>query len=200
MFEDKLTEKDREVLEEHDDKALTHIKEFWRPYGLDFHFELEHKIDNYAQRVAYWNKADYAFDNRHGVRDYTKRGAENYQDGHLRRHPMYDILDRILDGRDDFPEEEKWTFDFTALMKMGKYKEVQNSAGYENLKNIRTGERYYEKRDLKVKKLHMMVRDVETFRKWKKSSLDKRRPQFEKYGERGIDYVHKKILAAVGLL
>lgn len=35
--------------------------------------------------------------------------------------------------------------------------------------------------------------------KWKKSSLHKKRPQFERFGDKGIDYVHRKILKSCGL-
>ena len=66
LFENELTSEDEEILTNHDALALQHIKDFWAVYGLEFYFNVEHKTDNYAQRVAYWSKADYALDSSIG--------------------------------------------------------------------------------------------------------------------------------------
>jgi hypothetical protein len=53
--------------------ALEHIQNFWKPYGVDFPFQVDHKNQRYDQeghevpeshwiaKMAWWSKADYAF-------------------------------------------------------------------------------------------------------------------------------------------
>jgi hypothetical protein len=45
-----------------DKLATDHVQKFWKPYGLELPFQLEHKKDNTFTKAAYWSKADYALD------------------------------------------------------------------------------------------------------------------------------------------
>lgn len=42
-----------------DEEAAKHVKSFWEPYGLNFNFSLEHKIDNLGYSGGYLGKGDY---------------------------------------------------------------------------------------------------------------------------------------------
>ena len=198
LFDDRLSERERDIINQIDKTARNHIQNFWAAYDLDFKFDVEHKTDNFALRVAYWSKADYAFVNYKGVRNYKIRGAKEHQNPELRPHPKYELLDNILNGIDEFPSV--LAYDFSAIMKIGKYKEVQKSSGYLNLKDVKTGEKYKEERHAKFNNLHLFMEDLETYTKLKKYSERKNRPQFERYRDRGIAYLHRKMLESCRML
>ena len=58
LFENELTSEGKAIFKNHDALALKHIKDFWAFYGLEFYFNIEHKTDNYARKVAYWSKME----------------------------------------------------------------------------------------------------------------------------------------------
>ena len=47
LFDNELTieDEDKEIFKNHDALALQHIKDFWALYGVDFHFNVEHKTE-----------------------------------------------------------------------------------------------------------------------------------------------------------
>ena len=59
------------------------------------------KRSNYARRVAYWSKADYALDRVDGERHYKIRGAK--KNANRKKHPKYELFDNILALDDTFP-------------------------------------------------------------------------------------------------
>lgn len=44
-----------------DDLAEQHINEFWEHYGLKLKMKVEHKIENFSLKSAYFNKANSLF-------------------------------------------------------------------------------------------------------------------------------------------
>jgi hypothetical protein len=83
--------------------TLDHIRSFWEPYGLAFQFNVE--VKNIIRAGAYWNKGDYAFRLPDGKTIYAVRGKDRRgKDKDGQKHTTFDLLDNILDGRDDFPQ------------------------------------------------------------------------------------------------
>ena len=108
--------------------AAEHIDTFWGMYGVTLPFNIEHKEGNTFYRAAYWSKAHYAFDTIWGKRTYKIRGARLYKRDNeqgpcgmtLKSHPTYELLDNILDGVDDFPED--LTYHHFYLLKIGAWR------------------------------------------------------------------------------
>lgn len=80
--------------------ANQHINEFWKPYNLSLEFEIEHKEKHTALLLATVGKAHYGIVPISGDRLYKIRGVREWLDG--KRHPMFDLLDLILDEKEVF--------------------------------------------------------------------------------------------------
>ena len=192
MFLKELTTEDELILEKHDKIALDHIKDFWSVYDLDFHFKVEHKEENYALRVAYWSKADYALDRLDSERFYKIRGAKNNKDKNLKKHPKFQLFNYILEEKDIFPED--LTYIFICLLKIGKFKVIQNSKGYEEHRDLQPGDDFIEERTAQFNNTHMPVDTIEVYEKRDKRSKKKDSELFERYATKGIKCVHVKMI------
>ena len=189
MFQGQLTSKDKTILKNHDNIALQHIKEFWSVYGLDFCFDVEHKTDNYAQKVAYWGKADYALDRVNGKRLYKIRGAKQ-KDG-LKRHPKFDLMDNILAGDDTFPDDLRYFI--SNLMKLGTYRTVQKSSNSSKEdKKLQPGDEHV--REIPTAKFNNTHIPVDTVKEYFKRDKRQQEKMFEKYAPEGIKRVHAIML------
>ena len=185
-FDESLTADDKEIFKEHNAIALKHIKDFWRVYDLDFHFDVEHKEENYALRVAYWSKADYALDRVDGERFYKIRGAK--KNTNRKNHPKFQLMDNILALKNSFPED--LTYLFTTLLKIGKFRVIQKSKGYEEHQHLQPGDDYEEERTAQFNNTHMPVDTIEEYEKRDKRSKIKDNVLYERYAAKGIKYVH----------
>ncbi len=174
-----------------DDLAMDHVRQFWEPYGLTLPFNLEHKIGNTFRRAAYWSKADYALltekDTVYALRgkDKSKRGS--------RKHPTFALLDAILAGKDDFPDDLSYTR--AGIMKIGKWLMVQDSNGYADLKGLRPGDNLPEQEyQARYNNNHFPLRDEQDYlrrRNRKKQDRGRSVQWFERYANQGISTVHK---------
>lgn len=177
-------------LHELDSLAAVHIREFWRPYSLEFPFRVEHKA--VIDRGACWSKGDYAFRLPDGKVMYAVRGKDKGQKGG--QHPSFRLLDAILDGRDDFPTD--LDYEHRGIMKLGKYQVVQSCRGYEHLKHLRPGDDYTEARTARYNNTCFPLEDEKDYmRRRGRRKTNRGRPVqwFEKYGPKGIAAVHRRM-------
>jgi hypothetical protein len=176
-----------------DDLALTQVRRFWAPYGLEFPFTLAHKLENTFVRAAYFSKADYGLLKPDGTRVYVLRGKHR-----SKRHPSHAIMDAVLDGRDDFPADV--TYPRGGILKVGEYRVIQSSAnGYGGLKDLRPGDSKPEQRyPARYNNTHMPLPDEATYLR-RRSRRKKHRGRdlqwFERYGRHGIARVHQQMMA-----
>ena len=102
-----------------DELATKHVAEFWQPYSLSLPFKIEHKGENTFSVGVYTSKAHYALKplTATDVKGYLFkiRGARDFTEGELKRHPTYDILTSLLDGKDDVLTDLQ--YDHTQLLK-----------------------------------------------------------------------------------
>lgn len=189
-----------------DETALAHINSFWGHYGLSLPFNIEHKGENTFVKAAYWNKAHYAFElaspeaNKGKERTYKIRGAKEYKDD-LKRHPMFELLDNILDGSDDFPQDLEYDhFYLQSLSKWG----IQDKAlarRDSSEEAVRPGESIIERRTAAFNNVHIPVDTVAEYEKrsgrkrerWEKGQKV-RIELFERFRHLGIKRVHQAIL------
>lgn len=167
--------------------ASEHTEAFWTPYGLSLPFRLEHKSPFLA--AAIWSKGDYAFLYEDSPIDFKLRGKKRNA---LLLHPSYALLKSILEGRDDFPSDMEHTH--TSIMKIGKYRVVQKSSGYEDLKDKRPGDEYTEYRTARYNNTYFPLKDEAEYRR----RSNRRRVDhgqtvqfFERFGREGIRSVHR---------
>jgi hypothetical protein len=170
--------------------AQEHVRDFWAPYGLDFPFRLEHKADNAFTAAAYWSKGDYALETARG-RVYKLRGKERNRRDDARRHPTYALLDAILEGRDDFPDD--LTYTRSQILKVGTWRLAQTTRGYEDLKDLRPGQNTPTKTyTARYNNTHFptdTAADYYRRRNRRKEHHGTPMPWFEKYGPGGIQAV-----------
>ena len=76
---------------------------------------------------------------------------------------MYRLLENILQNSDNFPTDLSYIH--TYLLSITKFVEIQNSAGYQNLKNYRPGEEVIETRTFHLNNTYMPVDTVEEYRR-----------------------------------
>jgi hypothetical protein len=189
-----------------DETALTHINTFWGHYGLALPFNIEHKGENTFVKAAYWNKAHYAFElaspeaNKGKERIYKIRGAKEYKDD-LKRHPMFELLDNILDGSDVFPQDLEYDhFFLQSISKWGiQDKALQRRDSSEEA--VRPGESIIERRVASFNNVHVPVDTVAEFQKRsgrKRERFEKgqkvRIQLFERFASEGIQRVHQAIV------
>jgi hypothetical protein len=174
-------------LKELDRLALDHVVKFWRPYGLAIPFTVEHK--SFIDSGAYISKGDYLIVPPDGQRRYAVRGKE--KDKSKERHPTFELLDNIVKRTDEFPADMAHTH--TSIMKIGQYKIVQESSGYQELKDLRPGDDYRERRVARYNNTHFPLDILDDYVKRKgRKKVNRGKPVewFEKYRHHGISQVH----------
>jgi hypothetical protein len=179
------------TLKDLDALALAQVHRFWSGYGLEFPFRLEHKTT--LGRGAYWSKGDYAFLRGDGTVSYAVRGKD--KNARNAKHPTFTLLDHILEGDDEFPTE--LGFQHRGMVKIGKFKVIQNCRGYEALKGLRPGDDYTEERTARYNNNYFPLDDEQDYsrrRNRKKIHRGKTVQWFEKYGANGIAAVHRRMV------
>jgi hypothetical protein len=178
-----------------DELAMCHVAGFWQPYELALPFKLEHKRENTFLRAAYWSKADYALQLPDGKVKYKLRGKDKVK----KDHPMFNVLDSILAGADTFPSGDALLYSRKGLLKIGKYKIIQQSAGYENARHLRPGDSLpVEVHPARYNNTGMRMTDEQDYlhRKKRKKVRGKNHVQwFERHASAGISGVHSRMLA-----
>jgi hypothetical protein len=177
-----------------DHLAMQHVEAFWHLYGLKLPFDLEHKRENTFLRAAYWSKADYALQLCNGEVKYKLRGKDKKK----KDHPTFALLDAILADQDNFPTSEVLHYTRKGILKIGKYRVVQQSAGYENYKGLRPGDNLPEEHHLaRYNNTWMRLQDEREYLR-RKDRKKKRRGKpaewFEKHANRGISGVHTRMM------
>ncbi len=180
--------------DELDRMALDHVRSFWEPYGLEFPFAIAHKADNCFSRGAYWSKGDYALQTGKGM-VYAVRGKDRAR-GRLRQHPTFQLLDGIVVGEDGFPQDLSYTH--RSIMRIAKWRLVQQSAGYERLKGLRPGDDHEEVRAARYNNNHFPLADAADYlrrRNRRKVHRGREVSWFERFASEGIDAVHRRMAA-----
>jgi hypothetical protein len=173
------------------DAALAHVQAFWTPYNLPFPFALAHKTT--FLRAAYWSKADYALQTPDGP-VHKLRGKSRSKLTDSKPDPTFELLNRILAGADDFPED--MTYRRGGILKVAKYRLAQASqTGYAKLKDLRPGDNLPEEEYVqRYNNVHFPLPDEATYRRRRDRKKEHRGQPvvwFERYGPRGIARVHK---------
>jgi hypothetical protein len=174
-----------------DDVALAHVRSFWGAYGLEFPFSLAHK--GAFRGAAYWSKSDYALSQADGT-VYALRGKSRNRRGDTKLHPTYTLLDAILDGRDDFPQD--MTYSRGGILKVATYLLAQESAtGYADLKGLRPGDSLPDREyPARYNNVHFPVdNEAEFLRRRNRKKIHRGLPVewFERLRELGIAAVHR---------
>ncbi|MBD2515208.1 hypothetical protein H6G93_09340 [Nostoc sp. FACHB-973] len=178
-----------------DSLAMEQINSFWGRYGLELPFEISHKADHTFHKASYVNKAHYHFLPLVGEGIFKIRGARNYTEDNLRRHPTFDLLINLADGLEEFPQVLE--YNHKSLLKIGKWTTAQQSNGYENVKGLRPGDELVETRTARYNNTHMFCDTVADFlkRSERKTFVRGEKVQwFERYAERGFSKVHAMML------
>lgn len=195
------------------DLLLTrHVREFAGHYGIIPAFSIEHKDDHTALLWACLGKADYAAittkpDYATGSdRFYKVRGAKQYGrkgDECLKRSPKYDILDAMLDGKDEYPED--FQYDRTHLLSIGEWCHYRTQKVSEYKASLHPGDEVYEVFQAKLNNKHcelgtntktaledFTARDRrKTVRKVKGVTVHT--PLFERHASEGIAKVERRM-------
>jgi hypothetical protein len=203
MWMDATTEEYR-VLEatELDRLATIHVNNFWSVYGLELASTIEHKNENVAYAAATWGKADYGFllikpmkNPKTGEESeylIKARGCKQYAtDSELRMSPKFELFRNILHEIDDFPDD--MGYDQFSLCSPGKYRQVNNSNGYLDLKDIRPGDDIVQGRVAKFNN-DWCVEDFAQYDTRKRRTVRKNAVCFEKFKHEGIAKVHKRMM------
>ncbi len=180
------------AVRELDRLALEHVRSFWLPYGIDFPFGVEHKTT--MVRAAYWSKGDYALLFDDGEIDYAVRGKNKSKRSDAKPHPTFTLLKSILDDSDRFPDDLSYTKN--SIMKIGKFRAVQASNGYEDLKDLRPGDDYQSEHVASYNNQHFPIENEKDFlsRKQRKRIVKGRLVEwFERHRAKGIACVHRKM-------
>ena len=175
-----------------DELAMSHVREFWTPYGLQLQFKLEHKLTNSFKAGAYWSKGDYGLLTEKGT-VYALRGKDRIKRDGVKRHPTFALMDSINAGSDEFPTD--LTYNRGGILKLGKYNIIQASNGYEDYKNLRPGDGLpVQEFAARYNNTHMPMKDEAEYlrrRNRKKTHRGKPVQWFERYGPKGISGVHR---------
>ncbi|MEJ1929544.1 hypothetical protein WDZ92_04595 [Nostoc sp. NIES-2111] len=178
-----------------DSLASAHISNFWQRYGLSLPFAIEHKLNNTFYIAAYINKAHYLLFTLGGDVTYKVRGARDYKDNSLRKHPTFELLKNLANGSNEFPQE--LVYDHLSLLRVGKWVEAMNSNGYENIKQLRPGDEVREERTARYNNSHVFCLTVDDFTKRNDRKTTHRGQKvewFERYREDGWSKVHNQML------
>jgi len=191
--------------------ALEHVNEFWDVYKVTLPFSIEHKPENTFVRAAYWSKGNYGLlralepgtntdptKNLDSVK-YAVRGTKNYKEGGLRKSPTYQLLDNILNGSDEFPED--MAYDHFYLLKLKMWNVYQASNGVLDNKHYRPGDGVTQERIAHYNNTHMPVDNPQEYLTKVKRVTSRTRnletinvELFEKFGELGISGVHDMMM------
>jgi hypothetical protein len=194
LFREELTDEEKkklqkELAEKIDKIGSQHIEDFWSVYDLEFQFCVEHKAENFAKRVAFWSKGDYAFDPAVGERYYKIRGAKKNKDKDKKNHPKYELFDNILALDNTFPKDLEYIFH--CLLKVGKFKVIQDcKKGYQDYKTLQPGDDYDEPRTAQFNNTHMPVDTIKEYQKRAKRTKKEDKVLFEKHALKGINFLH----------
>jgi hypothetical protein len=173
-----------------DKVATNHVRDFWKPYGLDLAFKLEHKTKNKFSRAAYWSKGDYALLTETGL-TYAIRGKD-LRSKDKNPHPTFELLANIVVGKVLFPAD--LTYTRSGLLKIGKWRIVQKSNGYENLHDLRPGDDLPETTyTARYNNTHFPIQDEADYRRRRcRKKIDHGKPVawFERFADGGISSVH----------
>ncbi|RCJ24304.1 hypothetical protein A6770_28465 [Nostoc minutum NIES-26] len=186
---------DGNVLKQLDQLTTQHINNFWKRYGLSLPFAIEHKLENTFTVAAYINKAHYLLVTRQGKWVYKIRGAREYNDSDLRKHPTFALLKAIVEDSDKLPND--LSYDHRSLMKGGKWLEVQHSNGYPDLKDHRPGDEITEERTARYNNTHIFCMTVAEYEKRNgRKTFERGEPVefFERYREDGWSKVHAQMM------
>lgn len=188
-------------LKQLDQLAKTHIDTFWLRYRLELPFAIEHKLENTFTIAAYINKAHYCLiqlSNDNSLCNnilYRIRGARDYSDDILRKHPTYQLLYNMAYGGDEFPQT--LTYDHQSLLKINKWLEIQNSNGYQEIKDLRPGDELIEERTARYNNTHFFCDTVNEFKRRSERKTYYRGQTvefFERYKLGGIGNVHTQMM------
>jgi hypothetical protein len=177
-------------LPELDQLALNHVQTFWSPYEIDFPFGIEHKTT--MKRAAYWARGDYALLMADGSITYALRGKDKSKRSDSKPHPTFGLLKNILDDSNQFPDDLKYTKG--SILKIGKYRAVQASNGYSDLKNLRPGDDYSAEFVARYNNQFFPIANEKDFlsRKQRKRTVKGRDVEwFERHRGKGIGAVHR---------
>jgi hypothetical protein len=178
------------ALPELDQLAMNHVRAFWSPYEIDFPFGIEHKTT--MERAAYWSRGDYALLMADGSITYALRGKDKSKRCDAKPHPTFGLLKNILDHSNRFPDDLRYTKG--AILKIGKYRAVQASNGYGDLKNLRPGDDYSSEFVARYNNQFFPIGDEKDFlsRKQRKRTVKGRDVEwFERHRDKGISAVHQ---------
>jgi hypothetical protein len=182
-------------VEQWDKFATEHVIEFWKQYDLTFDLELHHKQSFLVG--AYTSKADNALRLNDGTTEYKIRGKERKVKEGRKLHPTYLLLDNIIDGKDDFPQD--LTYTKGGIQTINQYLQAANSThAYKKFKDLRPGDNIPETLQIaKYNNLHMPIQSEKEFttRKNRKTvDHNKKTLLFEKYSPEGWHVVHQQML------
>jgi hypothetical protein len=184
-----------------DAMATEHVRAFWAPYGLERLFQIEHKTqakENPNIRIAvaaWWNKGDYAFLFPDGEIRPAVRGKPKKPKPGEKPPPQMVLLNAILAGGDEFPTDLEYRR--KGILKIGRFRQVQSSGGYEHLKGLRPGENFEDPPTVaRFNNTHMPMDTLADYKR--RQDRNRRRVArgqparwFERFGPLGIRQVHR---------
>lgn len=167
-----------------DNYANSHLKEFWRNYGVDIDFTLEHKLDRTFIKGAYISKAHYAlivynqeskvYDKKDFViRAFKKNSKIQYE------NPVYWILNHILDNtplqkgiNDIYNIQNDCYFQQIKILKISSWKQsLDNPTDFNNYTNFNSslghifpGNSYIIEISYRLNNLHCHILDYNDFK------------------------------------
>jgi hypothetical protein len=191
-----------------DTLALEHVKRFWSPYGLEFPFKkIAHKLENTFSVAGYWAKGDYAL--RRAVPLLDKKGNEQpkryavrgkdrtKRKDYVKPHPTFQVLDNILDGKDEFPSD--LTYTKTGLVTVNEYHQYQRTNRSPEWKALRPGDRKpVVELTASYNNTHMPIANIREYNRRaherKKVRDGKPVPLFERFAPGGIKLLHNHMV------
>ncbi|AUT00884.1 hypothetical protein CLI64_11015 [Nostoc sp. CENA543] len=180
----------REV-ENLDSLAKEHIDKFWNRYNLSLPFNIEHKIENCFSVASFINKAHYYIHSVYDGEVFKIRGARNYEESALRKHPSYELLKGLAFGGDYFPSD--LNYDHKSLLKINKWVMAQASAGFDTVKQVRPGDELIEVRTARYNNTHIFCESVDDFKRRSERKTVNRGEKlewFERARANGFSKVH----------
>jgi hypothetical protein len=139
-------------------------------------------------------QGDYLIVTPEGKKTYAVRGKEKNKI--KERHPTFELLENIVSRNDEFPNDMDHTH--SSIMKIGKFKIVQESGGYEDLKHLRPGDDYREQRTARYNNTYFPMDTLDDYLKRKgRKKVNRGKPVewFEKFRPQGIPKVHANMCA-----
>jgi hypothetical protein len=191
---------DQDTLNKLDKLASEHIANFWKLYGLQLPFQIEHKLKNCFKVAAYFQKGHYRMETLSGTVVSALRGSRDDKDG-LRRHPTYQLMEHICKYLDIFPDQLE--HDHKHLLSINDWKladESPNEQAYQAYRDKRPGDEVIEARPAMYNNTHCQLDTATEFydRANRRTQIDDI-PQawFERYGDLGIDQVVRHMVSDI---